>query len=567
MAQAIVAKGVRYVQHRAQAGVIGHTAIVDEATSTGGDAFGRLSRPTLAVAATVVAAGFLGSRLLGLARSVAIADTFGTGSELSAYWVAFRLPDLVFQLLAGATLGSAFIPTFARLFTKESEEAAWRLARSVLNLVALATIAFAVLGILLAPVLVPIMAPGLGEDTGQQAELRSLAVDLTRLMMLSPILFAVSGMFMGILNARHHFLWPAIAPMVYNLAIIVGALAFDDVHALAAAVVIGAALHLVVQLPALFAVGMRWRPEANWRDAAVREVGRLMAPRVLGLAAFQLNLLVTIFFASTINDQAISAVNYAWLIMMTPLGLFGMAIGTAVFPTMAEQAATARAELRRTLEQSLRVTLFLTVPAAVGLMILAGPLVALLFQRGAFTESSTDVTQAALLFYSIGLFAHAAIEILSRGFYALGDTRTPVRFAVVSLVVNLALSAAFVGPLEVRGLALAVSLATILEAALLAATLRGRIEGLDLRALGGSLLRTLVAAALMAEVVGFYLVLLDQAGHFDTSRLVDAFLALAGGGVLGGAVFLGAARALRSEEAETLLSRVPRPPRVLRPAR
>ncbi len=534
---------------------------MEQATPSGGNLFARLERPSLATAAVIVAAGFLGSRLLGVLRSVAIADAFGTSPELSAYFVAFRLPDLIFQLLAGATLGSAFIPTFARLFTKQSEEAAWRLASSVLNLVSLATIAFAVLGVLLAPLLVPAMAPGLGEETGQQAELRSLAVDLTRLMMLSPILFAVSGMFMGILNARHHFLFPAIAPIVYNLAIIVGALAFDNVHALAAAVVIGAALHLVVQVPALAIIGMRYRPVADWRDLSVREVGRLMAPRVLGLAAFQFNLLITVFFASTVSDEAISAVNFAWLIMMTPLGLFGMAISTAVFPTLAEQAVADRAELRRTLEQSLRLILFLTIPAAVGLMLLSEPLVAFLFQRGAFTETSTDITQGVVLFYAIGLFALAAVEILSRGFYALSDTRTPVVFAVVALVANLILSAIFVGPFEVRGLALAVSLATILEAALLFWTLRARLEGLDLRALGRSLGRTLIAVALMAEVVGFYLILLHQADHLNTGRLLDAFLALAGGGLLGGTVFLATARALRSEEMETLLRRLPWPRR------
>jgi putative peptidoglycan lipid II flippase len=531
---------------------------VEQAVPARDDLPGRPGRPSLATASAIVAAGFLASRLLGLLRSVAIADSFGTSPELSAYWVAFRLPDLVFQLLAGATLGSAFIPTFARLFTTQSPEKAWRLASSVLNLVFVVTIVVAVLGFLLAPVLVPVMAPGLGEETGQQEELRSLAVDLTRLMMLSPILFAVSGMFMGILNARHHFLFPAIAPLVYNLAIIVGAFAFNDVHALAAAVVVGAALHLVVQLPALAAVGMRYQPIADWRDAAVREVGRLMAPRMLGLAAFQLNLLVTIFFASMVSDEAISAVNYAFLIMMTPLGLFGMAISTAVFPTMAEQAAHDRAELRWTLEQSLRLILFLTIPSAIGLMILSGPVVALLLQWGEFTESSTEITQAALLFYTIGLAGHAAIEILSRGYYALGDTRTPVRFAVVSLVVNLALSAAFVGPWGVRGLALAVSLATIAEAALLFWTLRVRMEGFDLGALGRSAGRTLGAGVLMAEAVGFYLVLLDQAGRFDTSNKLDAFLAVAGGSLLGGLVFLAVARVLRSDEAETLLLRLPR---------
>jgi putative peptidoglycan lipid II flippase len=531
---------------------------VDEAIAAPPDLPSSAGRPSLAVATAIVAAGFLGSRLLGVVRSVAIAHAFGTSPELSAYWVAFRLPDLIFQLLAGATLGSAFIPTFARLLNKEGEESAWRLASSVLNLVFLATIVFALLGFLLAPLLVPAMAPGLGQDTGQQAELRSLAVNLTRLMMLSPVLFAVSGMFMGILNARHHFLFPAIAPMVYNLAIIIGALFSDNVHVLAAAVVIGAGLHLVVQVPALAIAGMRWRPVADWRDAAVREVGRLMAPRVLGLAAFQFNLLITTFFASRVSDEAISGVNYAWLIVMTPLGLFGMAISTAVFPRMAEQAVHNAGELRRTLEQSLRLILFLTLPAAVALMILAHPLVTFLFQHGAFTKSSTDITQAALLFYAIGLTGHAAIEILSRGFYSLSDTRTPVAFAIVSLVTNLILSAILVGPLGVRGLALSVSLATLLEAALLFWTLRGRLEGLDLPAIGWSVGRTALATVLMAEAIGLYLVLLHQAGHFDFSSTIDAFLALAGGGLLGGAVFAGAARALRSEEAELMLRRLPR---------
>ncbi len=535
--------------------------IVERATPAGEGFFGRLERPSLAAAATIVAFGFLGSRLLGVLRSVAIADAFGASSELGAYWVAFRLPDLIFQVLAGATLGSAFIPTFARLFTKESEEAAWRLASSVLNLVAIATIVFAVLGFLLAPVLVPAMAPGLGEGTGQQEELRSLAVDLTRLMMLSPILFAVSGMFMGMLNARRHFLFPALAPMVYNAAIIVGALAFDDVHALAAAVVVGAALHLALQVPALVSVGMRYRPIAHWRDTAVREVARLMAPRMLGLAAFQLNFIITIFFASTVNDEAISAVNYGWLVIMMPLGLFGMAISTAVFPTLAEQAVDDRQGLRRTLEQSLRLILFLTIPAAVGLMILSKPLVALLFEHGAFSEAATDITSGVIIFYALGLFAFAAAEILSRGFYALGDTRTPVAFAVVAVVANLILSWIFVGPFGVRGLALAVSLATVLEAGLLFWTLRARLAGLDLRALGLSLGRTLVAVVLMAEVVGFYLVLLHEANHLETGRLLDAVLALAGGGLLGGLIFLAAARALGSEEVETLLRRVPWPRR------
>jgi putative peptidoglycan lipid II flippase len=517
----------------------------------------RFERPTLAMAATIVAAGFLGSRLLGLFRSIFIADSFGTSPELDAYWVAFRLPDLVFQLLAGATLGSAFIPTFARLFTKTSEDAAWRLASSVLNLVFIATIVAAVLGVILAPLLVPLMAPGLGEDTGQQEELRSLAVEMTRIMMISPILFAVSGMFMGILNARHHFLFPAVAPMVYNIAIIVGALIGDDVEVLAWAVVIGAALHLLVQVPALVSVGMRFQPIADWRDPDVREVGRLMGPRVVGLAAFQLNLLVTVFFASTVSDGAISGVNYAWLLMMTPLGLFGMAISTAVFPTMAEQAADSTAELRGTLQRSLRLILFLTLPASVGLMMLSGPLVAVLFERGAFDEASREVTQDALLFYAIGLCGLAAIEILSRGFYSLSDTRTPVIFAIVALGANLVLSFVLVGPMDVGGLALAVSIAATLEGLLLFNALRRRIEEIDVLALLRWAGRTALATLVMAEVVGLYLIVLHQLGLSDWSDSLDAALALAGGGLLGVAVFGMTARALRIAELDTLLTRLP----------
>jgi putative peptidoglycan lipid II flippase len=534
---------------------MGHTAGVEGAAFEQGGL--SRQRPGLAYATAVVALGFLGSRLLGLLRSVVIADQFGTGPELSAFWVAFRLPDLIFQLLAGATLGSAFIPTFARLLNRDGEEAGWRLASSVLNIVFLATIVFALLGFIFAPLLVPIMAPGLGSDTGQEAELRSLAVELTRLMMLSPILFAISGMFMGILNARHHFLFPAIAPMLYNVAIIVGALVSDDVRGLALSVVVGAGLHLFVQMPALAAVGMRYYPIAQWRDAAVREVGRLMAPRVLGLAAFQLNFLITIFFASLVSDEAISVMNYAWLIALTPLGLFGMAISTAVFPTMAEQAVVDRQQLRRTLEQSMKMILFLTLPSAVGLMILARPLVAFLFEHGDFPASSSDLTANALIFYSIGLVGHATIEILSRGFYALSDTRTPVAFAILSMVANLILSAILVWPFEVSGLALAVSLATLGEAVLLLVTLRARIEGLDIGTIRESFVWTGVATVLMAEVIGCYLLVLHVSGHLDVSNTSDALLALVGSALLGGVTYFAIARALRIEEADALLRRLP----------
>jgi len=512
----------------------------------------------LAAAAIIVAIGFLGSRLLGLGRTVVVADAFGTSPELGAYWVAFRLPDMIFQLLAGATLASAFIPVFSRYFARGNIEQSWRLASSVLNIVFLATIVLALIGFVLAPWIVPLMAPGLGEDTARQPELQALAVRLTRIMLISPIFFSASGMFMGILNARHHFLFPALAPWTYNLSIIVAALVSNSVEGLAVGVVVGSFIHLAIQLPALRLVGMVYRPSADWHDPAVKEVGRLMLPRALGLAAAQINFLVTIFFASQVSDEAISAVNYAFLLVMMPLGLFGMAISTAVFPTLAEQAATESMHLlRQTVAASMRLILFLTIPASLGLMILGRPLVGFLFEHGAFSASSTSATSNALLFYAIGLFALAGIEILSRGFYALSDTRTPVIFAVVSMVANLVLCLIFVGPMGVKGLALALSLSAILEFALLFRVLQKRIDGLEETQLVRSLLRTGAASILMAEVVGLLLLLLHVAGHLEANSVGDAFLALFFGSVIGIAVFFAAASALHSEEVAVLVRRIP----------
>ena len=533
---------------------------VDEAAAEGAAE----APPSLAMAASVVALGFLGSRLLGLVRTVAIAHQFGTSPNLDAYFVAFRLPDLIFQLLAGATLGSAFIPTFARIRGGGDERASWRLASNVLNLVLLATIVFAILGLLLAPVIVPLTAPGLGDDVGQHHQLTSLAVDLTRIMMVSPVLFAVSGMFMAILNARHHFLAPAFAPMFYNGAIIVGAVVSNDVKVLAMCVVVGALLHLLVQVPALRFVGMRWEPIWDWRDKAVREVGRLMGPRVIGLAAFQFNFFIATFLASTLQDGAISAVNYAWLIVMTPLGLFGMAISTAVFPRMAEQAARDREELRDTLSRSLNMIMFLSVPAGFGLMILAKPITAFLLRSGAFNASSTDLVASALVFYAVALFAHGGIEIVSRGYYALSDTRTPVAYAVVSMLINLVLSLVLVWPFGIKGLAAALSVATIVEFTLLVRTLDRRLRGLATREIAVATARTVTAAVLMCEAIALWLAVLKLAGLLDLSRKTDAALAVLGGLAVGTVVYMYTSRLLRSEEAETLMRRLPLPERFRR---
>jgi putative peptidoglycan lipid II flippase len=524
---------------------------------------GRWQTRSLALAALIVAAGFLGSRVLGLVRSIVIADAFGTQPELDAYWVAFRLPDLVFQLVAGATLASAFIPTFAGVRARDGDAAAWRLASSVLNLVLLATLAFAVAAFLLAPEIVPLLAPGLGEGTGREAELNDLAVDLTRLMLISPVLFAISGMFMGILNARRHFLTPALAPMFYNASIIVAALVSKDVEGLAVGVVVGAALHLAVQLPDLRFAGMAYRLVASWRDSAVREVGRLMAPRVLGLAATQINFyFVGIFFASTLGAGAISAVSFAWLIAMTPLGLIGMSISTAVFPTLADHAAREDAEaLSGTLKRSLRLILFLSLPAGIGLALLAEPVVVVLLQRGAFDAESTQLTADALRFYALALFAHSGIEILSRGFYALSDTRTPVVVAVAAMLLNVALAAALIGPLEVRGLALALSIATTAEFAVLYVVLAGRVPGVAGVDMTAWAARLALACGLMFIAAAACLAAMTAGAGLDSEASWDALAIVVICGAAGAVTYVAAALSLGLDQARLLLTRAAGAPR------
>jgi putative peptidoglycan lipid II flippase len=346
--------------------------------------------------------------------------------------------------------------------------------------------------------------------------------------------------------------------MFYNLAIIVAALVSEDVEALAIGVVAGAALHLVVQLPDLRYAGMAFSYVADWRDSAVREVGRLMAPRVLGLAATQINFyFIGMFFASTLSAGAISGLSFAWLIAMTPLGIIGMAISTAAFPTLAEQAARNDASgMAETLGRTLRLILFLSLPAGAGLALLAEPLVVVLLERGAFDAESTRVTADALLFYAPALFAHSGIEILSRGFYALGDTKTPVLIAVGSMVVNVALAATLVGPLEVRGLALALSVATTLEFLALYLFVARRIPGLAGRKMAAVLARMVLACGVMAAATGACLAALDYGASLDLGPGIEALVAVMACAAVGALVYAAMSAALGLDEVRTLFGRL-----------
>lgn len=524
----------------------------------------RLAAPIaggLAVAAAIVAFGFIGSRLLGVLRTVAIADAFGAEPELDAWRVAFQVPDLIFQVLAGATMASAFIPVFARLYRTGSSDDAWRLASSVLTLVTLATAILCAIAFVFAPLIVPLMAPGLGEDIGQRDELVDKAVFLTRIMLLSPLLFSISGMVTGILNARQQFFLPALAPMLYNIAIIVGAVALSrpwGVEGLAIGVVVGSGLHLAIQLPGLVREGMRYRVLLGIKDAATREVARLMAPRILGLAAVQLNLFITIYFASRIGSGAIANMTYAFTISQLPLALFGMALSTAVFPRLANQVADGDlVALHQTVSRVLRLIMFFTIPAAIGLALLREPVTVLLLQGGAFTSADASITAAALGWYCLGIIPLAGTEIHSRAFYALGDTRTPVFMTIVAVATNAVVSALVWDRFGTQGLAFSVSLAAWAEWLILS-VIYIRRSGHPVAGDLGPIARIALAAAAMAFAIA-----LASVAFANDNRIVAAISTL-GLAVAGLLVFAGVALWLRIDEAaqaqarlHPLLARVP----------
>lgn len=491
---------------------------------------------SMAGAAALVMLFFILSRATGLLREVVIGAQFGTSAELDAYLAAFRVPDLLFQLVAGGALGSAFIPTFSASWSRGKEAAAWLLFSRILNLVTLFLVVLAGSAALLAPLLVErVIAPGF--SPAQQA----LTVELMRWMLISTVVFGASGLVMGALNAAQHFLLPAAAPVLYNLAIIGGAWLLTPrvgVYGLVVGVVIGALAHLLVQLPGLLRRGAVYRFSLGVGDADVREVARLMGPRVLGLLFVQLNFLVNTILASNLPAGSLSALNYAWLLMLLPQGIFAQAIATVAFPTFAAQIATGKqAEMGRSLARILSTVLFLTLPATVVLLVLRLPLVQLLFQRGSFSLESSQSVAFALQFYAIGLVAHSVVEIVVRAFYALHDTLTPVLIGVGAMVLNILLSLLWIGGMGYGGLALANSGATAVEMVVLVWLLGRRLGRIDLAALGSSLLRSGLAAAGVAAALLFWLGWL--AGIPELNGLLPAgWVAGLGGLLLAGLVYL-----------------------------
>jgi putative peptidoglycan lipid II flippase len=452
-------------------------------------------------AAGVVGAATLTSRILGFIRDAVVAWFFGAGFSSDAFIAAFRIPNLLRRLFAEGSLSSAFIPVFTEYMVRQGQAEAFNLARSAFRLLGGVLIIAAICGVLLSPWMVRLIAPGFSADK------LSLTITLTRLMFPYIFFIGLVALCMGILNVLGHFAAPAFAPVLLNLSII-GSVFFispslmPPVIGLAIGVLIGGFLQLALQLPALIKRGFYFWQEAKMIHPGLKRVGTLIPPVIFGGAVYQINILIGTLLGSLLDQGSVTYLYFADRLVQFPLGVFAIAAATAILPSLSRQAATGDlGTLNDTFGQALRLIFFITIPAAIGLIILREPIVALLFQRGEFDAQATRLTAQALLYYSVGLWAFSAVRIVTATFFALQDTRTPVRMACISIFANIVLGVVLMKPLAHGGLALATSLASMLNLGLLLVALRTRLGSLGWKSIAQSVCRSMLCSVGMGIAV------------------------------------------------------------------
>ena len=486
---------------------------------------GMLQKARIGQASLILSSAFIASRILGLLRTTMFAYIFGATSTSDAYYQAFLVPDLVFTIVAGGALSSAFIPVFTHYMVGERDEkTAWHIANAALNLAVVIMMGLALLAIILAPWIVPLYNPGLSQHNPQEL---ALIISLSRIMFLQSIILGAGVIINSILNAKQNFLLPAVGTVLYNVGLIIGLLPgfFLVAHRTPAAettavyfatigVVLGAILQVAVQIPGVIKVGLRYSFTLDRHHPGVIQIGRQMVPRVInaGMLFFStfvdrgliLLLAVGITNPESINGR-ITQYYQAFQLVLLPLGIFGMAISTAAFPTMSENVTRGRMDrVRNIIQDTLRSILFMSIPSSVGLIVLGLPIIQVLLQHGAFTLDNAISTAVPLAFFAVGLTGLASVEILTRSFYALRDSKTPVTVSISQFILKIALSLLLINAAGwwglqwgLGGLALSTSIAGLLEAFALLWLLQERIEGLELRNLGLFSARVLLASLAM----------------------------------------------------------------------
>ncbi len=465
----------------------------------------------------VIGGATLLSRIFGYVRDMVLAGFLGAGMVSDAFFVAFTIPNLLRRLFAEGALTIAFIPVFTDYLENRGRTEAFAMARSAMRLLSTLLLGVTLAGILLSPAIVHVIGWGWVAD---QPDKVALTVTLTRIMFPYVLFVCLVALCMGILNALGHFAAPALSPVLLNVAMIVAitAVAFysDDnlvrVRGLAWGVVVGGFMQLVLQVPFLTKVGIRFWEKAAFYHPGLKRVAVLMLPAVFGAAVYQVNIIVGRLLATMLPEGSVSYLYYADRLVQFPLGVFAISGAMAVLPSLSRQAAAGDYDaVKDTFGYSMRLTFFITLPAMTGLMVLREPIVALLFKRGQFDTEAVRMTAQALMLYATGLWAVSAVRIVVSVFYALSDTRTPVRIAVIATLANIVFSLALMEPLAHGGLALATSLSAVLNFGLLLWALRTKLGALGLTAMGASVLRSAVCSLLMGVTVwGIFLFVLPR---------------------------------------------------------
>ena len=532
------------------------TGMSDAADPAGAPAPGvaqhrRLARSTLLFS---IATGL--SRILGLVREMVAAYYFGISGAINAFTVAFQIPNLVRALLADAALSGAFVPVFSDLLEKGERKRAWRVASTIFWLVLLVLGGLTALFILIAPLLIrPFGDPGGDFD---------LAVGLSRVLFPIVVLLGLSGVIVGILNTYDHFTVPALTPVFWNVAIIVGLwvgvprVTGEDaqLYVYAGAILVATLIQLFLPVPWLRGLDGRLQLVLDWRDPAVRRFFVLMLPVTLTLGLINVNAVIDTVFASRFYpDLGPAAINSAFRLYMLPQGMFSVAVATVLFPALARLAARDDLDgFRATISTGLRQIAFLLIPAAIVSVVLAEPIVRLVYERGAFTESDVTVVAGCLAAFSLGLVFNGWMLMLTRGFYGLQSNWVPTTIAVGTVCLNAVLDVALY-PLGVWGIPFATSLVNIVGVAALVFFLRRRVGGIDLARISNAVVRIMVASVVLGVVAfGVWYALDDVLGRSITAQIVALGAAL----VLGGAVYLGSCRVLHVRELDALRQTVSR---------
>ena len=502
----------------------------------------------------IVGLAVLCSRVLGLIREQIFAGLFGAGKNLDAFLMAFRLPNLLRDLFAEGALSTAFITTFSGKIAQEGDASAWRLANKIATLTAVFMSVVTLLGILFAPQLVDLLT-----WWSWSPDKTALTILLTRIMWPFMLLVSLAALVMGMLNAKHIFGPPAMASSYFNLGSIISGVAIGwwldprfgtrSLTGLAIGTLVGGLWQLTAQFPSLRRVGYRYRTDFQWRDQGVRTVLSLMAPAVIAASAVQVNVLINSGFAASLGNGPVSWLNIAFRLMQLPLGIFGVAIGTVTLPLASKSAAMGNIdEFRGILASGMRLAFLLTIPSAIGLAMLASPIISVIYQHGRFTAEMTRQTAGALQFYAIGLVAYSALKVLTPAFYAIGRRNTPMLVSFLAIGTNLFLNWLFTFRLGWghRGLAFSTSIVATINFLLLYALMWQQTRGLESRRLFTALTKICLAAGLMALVCW-------EANYWcldawEQLRFVQKLCALIGTIVVSAAVFFGVAFLLGVDE-------------------